>query len=94
MLIQECRNLKLIGDKIWIWDRRFFKCNCNGLKKKETGTLSDPDAGHYVKKAVNTVYYRELNTLIHVLLIAGMVYLFIGMQSTLAKMTTLFFRKR
>jgi len=50
-LIQECRSLKLIGDKIWIWDRRFFKCNCNGLKKKETGMLSDPDAGHYVKKA-------------------------------------------
>lgn len=49
-LIQECRNLKLIGDKIWIWDRRFFKCNCSGLKKKETGMLSDPDAGHYVKK--------------------------------------------
>jgi hypothetical protein len=49
-LIQECRNLNLIGDKIWIWDRRFFECNCNGLKKKETGTLSDPDAGHYVKK--------------------------------------------
>ena len=49
-LIQECRDLKLIGDKIWIWDRRFFKCNCSGLKKKETGTLSDPDAGPYVKK--------------------------------------------
>jgi hypothetical protein len=49
-LIQECRNLKLIGDKIWIWDRRFFECNCSGLKKKETGMLSDPDAGHYVKK--------------------------------------------
>ena len=50
MLIQECRNVKLIGDKIWIWDRRFFKCNCSGLKKKETGALSDPDAGPYVKK--------------------------------------------
>ena len=50
MLIQECRNLKLIGDKIWIWDRRFFKCNCSGLKKKETGALSDPDAGPYIKK--------------------------------------------
>jgi hypothetical protein len=50
-LKQECRNLKLIGDKIWIWDRRFFECNCSGLKKKETGLLSDPDAGHYVKKA-------------------------------------------
>jgi len=49
-LIQECRSLKLIGDKIWIWDRRFFECNCSGLKKKETGMLSDPDAGHYVKK--------------------------------------------
>jgi hypothetical protein len=49
-LIQECRNLKLIGDKIWIWDRRFFECNCSGLRKKETGMLSDPDAGHYVKK--------------------------------------------
>ncbi len=49
-LIQECRCLKLIGDKIWIWDRRFFKCNCNGLKKKETGILSDPDAGPYIKK--------------------------------------------
>ena len=50
ILIQECRDLKLIGDKIWIWDRRFFKCNCSGLKKKETGALSDPDAGPYVKK--------------------------------------------
>lgn len=49
-LKQECRNIKLIGDKIWIWDRRFFECNCSGLKKKETGALSDPDAGHYVKK--------------------------------------------
>jgi hypothetical protein len=49
-LIQECRDLKLIGDKIWIWDRRFFKCNCSGLKKKETGELSDPDAGPYIKK--------------------------------------------
>ncbi len=49
-LIQECRNLKLISDKIWIWDRRFFECNCSGLKKKETDTLSDPEAGNYVKK--------------------------------------------
>lgn len=49
-LIQECRDLKLIGDKIWIWDRRFFKCNCSGLKNKKTGALSDIDAGHYVKK--------------------------------------------
>jgi len=46
----ECRDLNLIGDKIWIWDRRFFECNCNGIKDKETGKLSDPDAGHYVKK--------------------------------------------
>ena len=50
LLIQECRNLNLIGDKIRIWDRRFFECNCSGLKNKETGKLSDPDAGHYVKK--------------------------------------------
>lgn len=50
LLIQECRNLHLIGDKIWVWDRRFFECNCSGLKNKETGNLSDPDAGHYVKK--------------------------------------------
>ncbi|MCC4765471.1 transposase [Methanosarcina sp. DH1] len=50
LLIKECRNLNLIGDKIWIWDRRFFECNCSGLKNKETGLLSDPDAGHYVKK--------------------------------------------
>jgi Transposase DDE domain len=50
ILLQECRNLNLIGDKIWIWDRRFFKCNCSGLKKKGTGALSDQDAGHYVKK--------------------------------------------
>ena len=50
LLIQECRNFNLIGDKIWIWDRRFFECNCSGLKNKETGLLSDPDAGHYVKK--------------------------------------------
>jgi len=49
-LKQECRELNLIGDKIWIWDRRFFECNCNGIKDKETGKLSDPDAGHYVKK--------------------------------------------
>lgn len=50
LLIQGCRNLNLIGDKIWIWDRRFFECSCSGLKNKETGVLSDPDAGHYVKK--------------------------------------------
>ena len=50
IVLQECRDLKLIDDKIWIWDRRFFKCNCNGLKDKKTGTFSDPDAGHYVKK--------------------------------------------
>jgi hypothetical protein len=49
-LKQECRALNLIGDKIWIWDRRFFECNSNGVKRKETGKLSDPDAGHYVKK--------------------------------------------
>ena len=49
-LKQECRELNLIGDKIWIWDRRFFECNCNGVKDKETGKLSDPEAGHYVKK--------------------------------------------
>ncbi|MCX9009948.1 MAG: hypothetical protein OIN66_02390 [Candidatus Methanoperedens sp.] len=49
-LKQECRDFNLIGDKIWIWDRRFFFCNCNGVKDKETGRLSDPDAGHYVKK--------------------------------------------
>ena len=30
----ECRNLNLIGDKIWIWDRRFFECSCSGLKNK------------------------------------------------------------
>lgn len=47
-LIQECRDLKLINDKIWIWDRRFFECNCTGVKKD--GKLADPDAGHYVKK--------------------------------------------
>ena len=50
ILKQECRDLNLIGDRIWIWDRRFFECNCNGIKNKETGKLSDPDAGHYVKK--------------------------------------------
>jgi len=50
LLIQECRNLNLIGDKIWIWDRRFFECSCSGLKNKKTGMFSDPDAGHYVKK--------------------------------------------
>jgi hypothetical protein len=49
LLKQECRDLNLIGDRIWIWDRRFFECNCNGIKSKETGKLSDPDAGHYVK---------------------------------------------
>lgn len=49
-IIQECRDLNLIGDKIWIWDRRFFECYCSGIKDKETGKLSDPDAGHYVKK--------------------------------------------
>jgi hypothetical protein len=50
ILKQERRDLNLIGDRIWIWDRRFFECNCNGIKDKETGKLSDPDAGHYVKK--------------------------------------------
>ena len=50
MIIQECRDLNLIGDNIWIWDRRFFECNCSGVKNKKTGKLSDPDAGHYVKK--------------------------------------------
>ena len=49
-IIQECRDLNLIGDKIWIWDRRFFECNCSGIKEKKTGQFSDPDAGHYVKK--------------------------------------------
>lgn len=50
ILKQECRELNLIGDKLLIWDRRFFECNCSGVKDKETGKLSDPDAGHYVKK--------------------------------------------
>ena len=50
ILIQECRDLKLIGSKIAIWDRRFFECNSNGIKNKKTGMFSDPDAGHYVKK--------------------------------------------
>jgi hypothetical protein len=50
MLIQECRDLNLIGDKILIWDRRFFQCNCNGIREKNTGNFSDPTAGHYVKK--------------------------------------------
>ena len=50
ILLQECRDMKLINDKIWMWDRRFFKCNCSGLKDKKTGTFSDPEAGHYVKK--------------------------------------------
>lgn len=49
-LREECRKLNLIGDKIWIWDRRFFQCNCNG-KKNELGELSDLEAGHYVKKS-------------------------------------------
>ncbi len=49
-LKQECRDFNLIGDDIWIWDRRFFECNCNGIKLKGTGKFSDPDAGHYVKK--------------------------------------------
>ena len=49
-LIQECRALNLIGDKICIWDRRFFECNCNGVNRKETGKFSDHDAGHYVKR--------------------------------------------
>jgi hypothetical protein len=49
-IIQECREMNLIGDKIWIWDRRFFECNCSGIKDKKTGQFSDPDAGHYVKK--------------------------------------------
>lgn len=50
ILIQECKDLKLIGGKIAIWDRRFFECNSNGMKFKEKGMFSDPDAGHYVKK--------------------------------------------
>lgn len=49
-IIQECRDLNLIGDNIWIWDRRFFECNCSGIKDQKTGQFSDPDAGHYVKK--------------------------------------------
>ncbi len=49
-IIQECRDLNLIGDNIWIWDRRFFECDCSGVKNKKTGQFSDPDAGHYVKK--------------------------------------------
>jgi hypothetical protein len=44
-IIQECRDLNLIGDDIWIWDRRFFECNCSGIKDKKTGQFSDPDAG-------------------------------------------------
>ena len=62
LLIQECRNLNLIGDKIWIWDRRFFECSCSGLKNKKTGMLSDPDAGHYVKK---TGTYSVLSAVLH-----------------------------
>ncbi len=50
ILKNECRDLNLIGDKLWIWDRRFFECNCSGIKDSKTGKLSDPDAGHYVKK--------------------------------------------
>lgn len=50
ILIQECKDLRLIGGKIAIWDRRFFECNSNGIKNKKTGMFSDPDAGHYVKK--------------------------------------------
>jgi hypothetical protein len=53
ILIQECRDLNLIGGKISIWDRRFFECNSNGMKIKETGMSSDPDSGRYVKKQVN-----------------------------------------
>ena len=44
------------------------------------------------KKWGNTAYYREPDTLKHVLLIAGGTYLFIGMQLMLAKMTTLYFK--
>jgi hypothetical protein len=33
-IIQECRDLKLIGDKIWIWDRRFFECYCSGSEQE------------------------------------------------------------
>jgi hypothetical protein len=65
LLIQECRNLNLIGDKIWIWDRRFFECSCSGLKNKKTGMLSDPDAGHYVKKTERIVSYLEQGIPIH-----------------------------
>lgn len=50
ILKQECRDLNLIRDFLWIWDRRFFECNCSGIKDKQTGKFSDPDAGHYVKK--------------------------------------------
>lgn len=50
ILKQECRDLNLIRDMLWIWDRRFFECNCSGIKNKQTGKFSDPDAGHYVKK--------------------------------------------
>ena len=34
ILKQECRDLNLIRDKLWIWDRRFFECNCSGIKDK------------------------------------------------------------
>ncbi|MDY0388155.1 MAG: transposase [Methanolobus sp.] len=51
LLIQECRELGLIADKIWVWDRRFIKCNCNGVKNRLTGLTSDPDSGKYVKKS-------------------------------------------
>jgi hypothetical protein len=51
LLIQECRELGLIADKIWAWDRRFIKCNCNGVKNRSTGLTSDPDSGKYVKRS-------------------------------------------
>jgi len=42
--------------------------------------LSDPDAGHYVKKTERIVSYLEQGIPIHVLLIVGGVYQFIGTQ--------------
>ncbi|MCS3924886.1 transposase [Methanosalsum natronophilum] len=50
-LIIECRYLGLIDDKIWAWDRRFIKRNCNGIKSRSTGLTSDSDSGKYVKRS-------------------------------------------
>ncbi len=56
-----------IGDKIWIWDRRFFECNCSGLKNKETVCSQILMQDIMLKKQESTVSYLEQGIQTHVL---------------------------